>query len=159
MAAATSNTTPFGVIPLVSPPYYPPYNGSVEREHQELLRQMDLHLGGANLNERDLRLECQLCGHEVNHKRRRSLGDRTACYTLEQGRHLVGRYGRRERKEVFEQIRTLAVDIAAGLEEHTHAAAETAFRYAAETWMQQNDIIRVSRKGEVLPLFYRFQSH
>jgi len=149
----------FGVIPLVSPPHYPPYNGSVEREHQELLRQMNLHLHGATLNEQELPRECERCGWEVNHKRRRSLGGRTACYTLEQGRHRVGQYGRRERKEVFEQIRTLAVDIAERLDEHTKAAAETAFRYAAETWMQANDMIRVSRNGEVLPLFYRFQSH
>jgi transposase InsO family protein len=149
----------FGVIPLVSPPHYPPYNGSVEREHQVLLRQINLHLGGETISEKDLRLECELCGYEINHKRRRSLGDRTACFTLEQGRSLVTRYGRREREEVFEEIRALAVDIAAGLDEHTLAAAETAFRYAAETWMQENNVIRVTRNGEVLPLFYRFRSH
>jgi hypothetical protein len=87
------------------------------------------------------------------------LGDRTACFTLEQARSLVARYGRRERKEMFEEIRALAVDIAAGVDEHTLAAAETAFRYAAETWMQQNSMIRVIRNGEVLPLSYRFRSH
>ena len=67
------------------------------------------------LGDEGLRLECELSGHEVNHKRRRSLGDRTACFTLEQGRSLVARFGRRERKEVFEEIRALAVDIAAQL--------------------------------------------
>lgn len=149
----------FGVIPLISPPHYPPYNGAVEREHQEMLRHLSLRIGKETVNARELRLECEITGHEVNHKRRRSLGDRTACYTLETGRHWRHRFGRRQRKEVFEQIKSLTVDIAEQLDQHTHALAETAFRYAAETWMQSNNMIRVTRNGEVLPLFYRFQSH
>lgn len=149
----------FGVIPLVSPRHYPPYNGGVERQHQELMRHLAARIGNETVSVRELRLECDLTGHEVNHKRRRSLGDRTACYTLECGRHQRDRFGRRERKEVFEEIKTLAVDIAEQLNQHTLALAETAFRYAAETWMQSNNMIRVTRNGEVLPIFYRFQSH
>ena len=91
--------------------------------------------------------------------RRDCLGDRTACYTLETARRCGRRYGHRERKEVFEQIKALAVDIVEQLDQHTHALAETAFRYAAETWMQSNHIIRVTRNGEVLPSYYRFWSH
>ncbi len=147
------------VIPLISPPHYPPYNGSVEREHQEILSQLNIRIGDDKISPYELRLECEVAGHEVNHMRRRGLGDRTACYTLENGRHQVGRYGRRERKEVFEEIKTMAVDIVAALGEHTEVAGETAFRYAAETWMQQNNMIRVTQNGTVLPLFYRFQSH
>jgi transposase InsO family protein len=148
-----------GVIPLVSPQYYPPYNGSVEREHQELLRHLARRTGAATLGVRELVLACEVAGHEVNHMRRPCLGDRTACCALEEGRPAVRRFGRRERKEVFEEIKTLAVDIAGQLEEHTNLAAETAFRYAAETWMQSNNIIRVTRNGEVLPPFYQFWSH
>lgn len=147
------------VIPLISPPHYPPYNGGIERGHQEILRQLDARIGGETRGARELRLECEVSGHEVNHKRRRSLGGRTACSTLELGRPLVSRFGRRKRKEVFEEIKVLAVDIAQQLDEHTKAAAETAFRYAAETWMQLNNVIRITRNGEVLPPFYRFQSH
>jgi len=147
------------VIPLISPPHYPPYNGGVEREHQELLRLLALRIGGQRISARELRLECEVTGHEANHKRRHILGDRTACYALETGRGQIARFGRRERKEAFEEIKSLAVDIAAQQEEHTPAVAETAFRYAAETWMQSNNIIRVVRNGEVLPTFYRFWSH
>ena len=147
------------MIPLVSPRHYPPYNGSVEREHQELLRQLNIRIGNEKISTYELRLECEVAGHEVNHMRRRSLGDRTACYTLEDGRPKIGQYGHRERKEVFEKIKIMAVDIVEALGEHTEVACETAFRYAAETWMQQNNMIRVTQNGEVLPLFYRFQSH
>ena len=92
-------------------------------------------------------------------KGRRSLGWRTACFTLEAGRRQVQGFDRRHRKEVFEEIRRLAVDITEKLDEHTGAIAETAFRYASETWMQSNNMIRVTRNGEVLPIFYRFRSH
>jgi transposase InsO family protein len=149
----------FGVIPLVSPPYYPPYNGGIERGHQRLLRQLAARIGNDRLSARELRLEAEVSAHEENHERRRSLDDRTACATLESGRRLVALFGRRERKEVFEEIKAMAVDIAEVLGEHTAAAAETAFRYAAETWMQSNHMINVTQNGEVLPPFYRFQSH
>jgi len=147
------------VIPLVSPPGYPPYNGGIERGHQQMLRHLDARIGSETVSGRELRLESELSAHEINHKRRRSLGGRTACSALETGRPWAALFGRRERKEVFEEIKTLAVDIAEELDEHTDAAGETAFRYAAETWMQSNHMIRVTRNGEVLPLFYQIQSH
>jgi len=146
----------YWVIPLISPPHYPPYNGGIERGHQEMFSQMAERIGGETRSARELRLECEVSGHEVNHKPRRSLGGRTACSALQTGRPLIGRFGRRERKEAFEEIKALAVDIAQELNEHSDAAAETAFRYAAETWMQSNNMIRITRNGEVLPPFYRF---
>jgi transposase InsO family protein len=149
----------FGVIPLLSPPHYPPYNGSVEREHQEIFRALDACIGKDPVTVRELKLACALSGHEVNHMRRRVLGGRTACEVLQRGHPLGRRYDRRERKEVFDQIKALAVDIVAMMDEHTTAVAETAFRYAAETWMQENNVIRVTQNGRVLPSFYRFWSH
>lgn len=146
----------FGVIPLVSPPHYPPYNGGVEREHQELLRQFTLRVGERKLSPREWQLEWEVCAHEVNHMRRPVLGGRTACSALASGR---AHFDRRERKEVFEKINGLALDIAGELAEADDRVVETAFRQAAETWMQQNNMIRVIRNGEVLPSFYRFWSH
>lgn len=146
----------YGVIPLNSPVHYPPYNGGIERGQREIQRELDVRIGSDRVGRRVFRLECEVSGHEVNHKRRRSLGGRTACQVLELGRPLVRAFGRRERKEAFEQIKSLAVDIAEQLDEHTDRAAETAFRYAAETWMQLNQLIRVTRNGTVLPCFYQF---
>lgn len=145
----------FGVIPLNSPTYYPPYNGGIERAQLELERELQVRIGNEQVDPRVFRLECEVSGHEVNHKRRRSLGWQTACHVLEMGRPWAGLFGRRERKEVFEEIKSLAVDIAGQLDEHTDRAAETAFRYAVETWMQLNQLIRVTRNGEVLPCFYQ----
>jgi hypothetical protein len=63
------------------------------------------------------------------------------------------------RKEALEEITALAVDIEEQLDEHAGNVVETAFRYAAETWMQSHNMIRVTRNGEVLPPFYHFGSH
>jgi hypothetical protein len=147
------------VIPLISPPYYPPYNGGIEREHQEILRRLAARIGDGTVNARELRLVCEVSGHEVNHQRRPILGGQTACSAFQPGRRAVGLFGRRERKEVFEEIKALAVDIVQELDEHTDVAAETAFRYAAETWMQLNHMINVTQNGKVLPPFYQIQSH
>ena len=146
-------------IPLISPRHHPPYNGGVEREHQELQRRISRWIGNDKISARELRWVGELARHEVNHMRRPVLGGRTACTALASGRDQLGRFGRRERKEVFEQIKALAVDIAEQLDEHTNAAAETAFRYAAETWMQSNNIIRVTQNGKVLPSFFKKLSH
>jgi len=149
----------FGVIPLNSPAYYPPYNGGIERGQLEIQRELELRIGSEKVDPRVFRLECEISGYTINHKRRRSLGGQTACHVLEAGRPWVRLFGRRERKEVYEEIKRLAVDIAAQLDQHTDEAVETAFRYAAETWMQQNQFIRVSQNGKVLPCFYQIRSH
>jgi len=147
------------VIPLVSPSYYPPYNGSVEREHQEILRELETRIGIEKVCSRVFRLECEVSGHEVDHKRRQSLDGRTACEVFESRCQFMGQFGRRERKEAYEEIMRLAVDIVKELGEHDNKVIETAFRYAAETWMQQKQLIRVIRNGKVLPSFYRFWTH
>ena len=147
------------VIPLVSPPYYPPYNGSVERGHQEILNQLVSHIGQDTVDGRTLRLAADLAGHVVNHRRRRSLSGHTACWAFALGRPLVSLFDRRKRKEAYDQICALSVDIAAQLDQHTEAARGAAFRYAAETWMQSNSMIRVTQNGEVLPSSYRLAAH
>lgn len=145
----------YGVIPLLSPPHYAPYNGGIERGHQEILRQLNARIGNDTVNAQVLRLQSEVSGHEVNHKRRRSLGGSTACHVLEISRPLVRLFDRRERKEVYEKIKLLAVDIAEQLPENTDSAVETAFRHAAETWMQSNRFINVIQKGKVLPCFHQ----
>ena len=53
---------------------------------------------------------------------------------------------------LFEKIKTMAVDIAEALGEHDEVAGETAFRYAAETWMQQNNMILLPSNPSTLPI-------
>jgi transposase InsO family protein len=147
------------VIPLISPRHYPPYNGGVERAHQDTIRHVDHLLGGEKADGRTFRLACEVSRHEVNHLCRAPLSGLTACHVFEEARPYIQAYGSRQRREAYEEIETLSIDIVDELGEYTVKAYETAFRYAAETWMQLNNIIRVTRNGVVLPPFYQLWSH
>jgi hypothetical protein len=147
------------IISLISPRHYPPYNGGVERAHQEIIRHMDVWLGAEPAHGREFRLACDVCRQEVNHKRRASLQGRTACEMFQESRPFLQAYGRRQRREAYDEIMALTFDITAELRDDTQTAAETAFRYAAETWMQLNNMICVTKNGEVLPPFYQIRSH
>ena len=147
----------YGVIPLNSPAYYPPYNGAMEHKQGEIKDQLKSRFADGPTCQPVLVLAAELCGHDLNHMRRPILGHRTACQTLESGRPNLRQYNRRKRKAAFDQIKALAVDITANLEQHTDMGAEVAFRHAAESWMQSNNIIRVRQNGQVLPTSYRFQ--
>ena len=147
------------VIPLISPRHYPPYNGGMERAHQEIIRRVDHLLGDEKADGRTFRLACELGRHQVNHMCRTSLEGLTACHVFEEARPFIQAVGRRQRREAYEEITALSIDIVEELGEYTPKARETAFRYAAETWMQLNNMIRVTQNGVVLPPFYQIRSH
>lgn len=149
----------YRVIPLNSPAHYPPYNGGMEHKQGEIKDQLKNRFTTGPTCQPVLVLAAEICGNDLNHVRRPVLGHRTACQALASGRQTLKQFHKRNRKEAFDQIKALAVDIAANLEQHTDMGAEVAFRYAAESWMQSNNIIRVRRNGQVLPASYRFQSH
>ena len=149
----------YRVIPLNSPAYYPPYNGGMEHKQWEIKQHLKNRFADGPTCQSVLVLAAEICGHDLNHLRRPILGNRTACQAMESGRPVLRQFHRRKRKEAFQKIKALAVDIAANLEQHTVLDAEVAFRHAAESWMQSNNIIRVRRNGQVLPTSYRFQSH
>lgn len=147
------------IIPLVSPVHYAPYNGGTERTHQDIIRFMEDVLEGRKVDGLTLRLACNVCRQKVNHLIRRSLDGRTACEVLQEARPFMQAYGRRQRREAYDEIRALTVDIVRELGDDTDMAVETAFRYAAETWMQLNNMIEVTQNGVVLPPFYQIRSH
>jgi hypothetical protein len=148
------------VIPLNSPPHYAPYNGGIEHGQGEIKRGIRLLIDPVKATDTEFRLAAQLAGHERNHYQRRILGGQTACRVFSAlGPRNRRKYDRFRRKEVFEQIKGIAVDIAALLGEDQRGSAETAWRYAVEQWMQRNNVIRVARKGEVLPYYHRLLTH
>ena len=109
----------FGVIPLNSPPHYPPYNGGIERAQLEMKWELEARIGGAEVCARIFRLQCEVSGHEMNHKRRRSLGWQTACQALTSSQPWVRLFGRRERKEVFDRVVSSAGELAHARDDHS----------------------------------------
>lgn len=148
-----------GIIPLNSPRHYPPYNGGMEHKQGEIKKQFLVRLSAGPAPWPELRLAAELAGQDLNHLSRPILHDHTACQAFCAGRPVLAPYNRRKRKEVFEAITQLAVDIESRLKQHNDTGTQAAFRYAAESWMQSNNIIRVYRDGQVLPPSYRLCWH
>jgi hypothetical protein len=150
----------YGVTVLNSPAYYPPYNGAVEKKQRDLQGRLQARLGDEHVELRVFELETEVCGHELNHRPRASLKGATPCRIMQEGREAIRRFGRRKRREVYEQIKALTVDIIRKLRNDAVAVVgdkviETAYRHAAEAWMQINNVIQVSRNGVVLPCSYQ----
>ena len=160
-AAMTRLLEQYGVIPLNSPPHYPPYNGAIERSQDEMKRRLVPVVAAGQFDA--LPVNAALAAHELNHKRRRSLVGRTSCEIFSSGKPNTKAYTRRRRKE----IKALAVEIVQAMrgercpeiDAQPIATASTVWRLAVETWLHRHGLITVSVNGKVLPHFPLFQSH
>jgi transposase InsO family protein len=129
------------IIPLNSPPHYPPYNGSIERSQRELkaaLRPRLLAAGDAPTAWPGL---AALAVHELNHQPRRCLRGQTACAKFASAKTNQSGYRSRQRKECFEQISELAMNAMLELPVRAQGQADAAWRRAVETWLQQEGLI------------------
>lgn len=143
----------YGVIPLNSPPYYPPYNGGIEQGQGEMKRGL---VGVAKKTSEDRHAHAAWRAHDLNHKERRSLHGANACAVFSAGKGRLKEYSNRKRKEIFEQICSLARAVIEELrsekkwksEKHLAAAA---WRRSVETWLQQNGMIQVIHPKKVSP--------
>ena len=148
----------YGVIPLNSPRHYPPYNGAIERSQDEMKRRL---LPLVRDPRTDLQVHAHVAAHELNHKQRRSLAGRTGCEVFSAGKPNAAAYDRRRRKETYEQIKALAIEIVQAMrgqrcpeiDAEPIEAAKTVWRLAVETWLHRNGLITVSVDGKVLPHF------
>lgn len=134
------------VIPLNSPSYYAPYNGGIEHTQGEL---KSCFKNKKNETAGDLALQVEMAIHDLNHKSRRLLKGRNACQAYFNTKHPV--YGRRRRRQIFDWIRDLAIDISvkAGMDK----ISASAWRFACRKWMEENGVITVKRQRKVLPDF------
>jgi transposase InsO family protein len=135
------------VIPLNSPPHYPPYNGGIERSQRELKTALRPQLRAHPQS--DFAGLAMLTVHELNHHPRRCLRGATACEKFAGAKQNMSRYTRRRRKECFEQIRELAMNNMLEPPARTQAHADAAWRHAVETWLQQQRIITIPEPKSV----------
>jgi hypothetical protein len=151
----------YGVIPLNSPPYYAPYNGGIEAAQWEFQKLLRAKLRGQawSLSAPEqalniLQLHSELVAQELNHRRRPCLKGATACRVFEVGKQQRRfYYDRRQRREVFEEIRAMASLALAETGLTGERAASAAWRLSVETWMRREGLIAVSVGGKVLPYF------
>jgi hypothetical protein len=148
------------VIPINSPAYYAQYNGGIERAQHELKRAIRKRDASARrVAVARVQEHAEIAAHDLNHTVRPVLGRRTACEAFQSSRSQLREYNRARRRQVYDWIRELALRIMDQAKSSGKSSAQTAWRVAAENWLQQNGVITVAARGKVLPIFPEKRAH
>jgi len=148
------------VIPLNSPPQYPPYNGGMERAVRELKPPLVEQIRASGpIPASQVQGWAEGLAHELNHRPRRCLDGQVACRVFQDARSALKAYTRRKRREIFEEINELTRMLMESRSVRTQRQAETARRLAVETWLQRNGVITITQNKKVLPVFLEQIAH
>jgi hypothetical protein len=142
------------VIPINSPFYTPSYNGAIEHSQGELKTWLGKWKHAAS-SERELALQADSAAHAINHHPRRSLSGNNACKTYFSSSRL--RCTKRQRKDAYDWIYDLAVDISA--RSGKNEIDPTAWRVSARKWMEKKRMIVIRKSDKVLPHFLPKNCH
>jgi hypothetical protein len=142
------------VIPLISPPAYPQYNGSRESAQgaiKEALR-ASLPLSG-EVSLREFQLHAALAAHDLNHRPRDILKGQTPCQVFhDQSRRI--RFTQPERMAIYDWIKKTQEDILNDVQcinKKTEAAAR---RKAIVAWLVKNNFIKIYLNGLNVTQFF-----
>jgi hypothetical protein len=148
------------VIPLNSPPQYPPYNGGMECAVRELKPPLvEKLLASGPIPASQVQVWAEVLAYALNHRPRRCLDGQVACRVFQDARPALKAYTRRKRKEVFDGINALTRMFIQARAVHTQRQAETARRLAVEAWLQRNGVITITQNKKVLPIFLKEIAH
>ena len=148
------------VVPLNSPPHYPPYNGGMEHGVGELKAPLvERILDHGSIAEPPVELWAKVLAHDLNHRSRPCLHGQVACQVFHSAKSAMKVYTRRKRREVFDWINELTSLLIQVWAVRTPRQAETARRLAVETWLQRNGLITVSQNPKVLPVYLNKFAH
>jgi hypothetical protein len=147
------------VIPLNSPPHYPPYNGGMECAVRELKTPLLEKLLARPITASQMQVWAEVLAHELNHRSRACLHGQVACRVFQDAKPVLKAYTFRKRREIFDWISELTRTLIEASAVHTLRQAATARRLAVETWLQRNGLITVSQNPKVLPIFPEKTAH
>jgi transposase InsO family protein len=148
------------VIPLNSPPHYPPYNGGMECAVRELKTPLVKKiLAGSPVPESQVQVWAEGLAHELNHRSRGCLDGQVSCEVFQDAKPAMKAYTLRKRKETFDWINELTMTLIQVWAVHTQRQADTVRRLAVETWLQTNGVITITQNKEVLPVFLEQFAH
>jgi len=132
------------VLPLNSPPHYPPYNGAMEKSIRDFKHRLAARMVSSS-EVPQLRAAVEATIHELNHQRRRCLDGRTAC-ELFHDPALRRSFPRRYRDELLRLLMKNFRDTLQSMADKDHpGAAATAWRRTVESWLRCQGLIRISR--------------
>ncbi|MEJ2157718.1 MAG: hypothetical protein P8X96_20505 [Desulfobacteraceae bacterium] len=136
------------VIAINSPCYSPGYKGAIEHSVGELKNWLGKFKAAAkSVTEQTLLVEN--AAHGLNHRPRRCLYGKNACSSYFGSSRL--RYNKRKRKEVYDWICDLAVDLSVRCGKKK--IDPSAWRIAARKWMEKHRLIAIVKPAKVLPHF------
>lgn len=137
-----------GILPLNSPAYYASYNGAIEHTQGEFKVRLQECYDKAN-SFAEFTLMVDLAAHDLNHSGRRKYKGKNSCLKFF-GKPRIS-FSKRKRKEVFEWISDLAIDIVAKSGEKK--IRSTAWRVACRKWLEENRLVSIKKLQAVLPTF------
>jgi transposase InsO family protein len=141
------------VIPLNSPPHYPPYNGAMECAVREVKTPLvEKILAGRPITASQVQVWAEVPAHDLNHRCRPCLEGKVACQVFHQAKPALKVYTLRRRKETLDWINELTSLLIRAWDVHTPRQAETARRLAVETWLHRNGVITATQHQKVLPV-------
>jgi transposase InsO family protein len=154
-----------GILPLDSPPHYPPYNGGIERYISEVKHALPEGLPcprSGDINSVQACLRGVL--HHLNAQPRPVLQGCTPTEMFSYGPRL--RVTKPERLALFHLLCEQAGRSVSAMERVNSRSFQVAWRHAAESWLCENRLISVNTnnqnhetKTQLLPLFCPKWSH
>ena len=148
------------VVPLNSPPHYPPYNGGMEHAVRELKTPLlEKILDHSSMPDSQVQLWAEVLAHDLNHRSRPCLHGQVACQVFQNAKPAMKVYTRRKRREGFDWINELTSLLIRVWAVRTPRQAETARRLAVETWLQINGVITITPSPRALPVFSEKNAH
>jgi len=148
------------VIPLNSPPHYPPYNGGMECAVRELKTPLvEKILAGSPITRSQVQGWAAMLAHELNHRSRDCLHGHVPCEVFQDAKSALKAYTLRRRREIFDWINELTMTLIRVLAVHTQYQADTVRRLAVETWLLRNGVITITQNKKVLPIFFEQFAH
>lgn len=136
------------VLPVNSPPHYPPYNGAIEEAQTELKNGLTTKLSHRPSCPREhMEAYAAAVEHDLNHQLRPCLNGRNSCQVYFADRRTFSKW---ERRDAYVWITNLRDDIVSS----NGVQPQAAWRIAVEAWLKMKGYITVSINGKVLPNFF-----
>ena len=133
------------VLPLNSPPGYPPYNGSIERNMRDLHNALDQRRLSAL--QVPMSIEVELVTHQLNHRRLRSLDQRTPCQVYHDPARRLRLHGA-SRQRIFREVFEQFWQYVQCMPERNRHTTNAAWRLVVETWLRRQGWITVTEKQQ-----------
>ncbi len=144
----------FGVIPLNSPPYYPPFNGSIENGIRELKTAWLKALPQPWPDSLEfISQTAQAVALDRNCRPRRCLH---GCSATQEFYSEPARFSRRERHQIFQSLYASWSGIMNRMENANRCIARALWRELAVSWLRCQGLVDVTLNPKLLPYFVQF---